>query len=237
VAATYSIAVNYGGSAIQNSPFSVVIQPGPPSSLTQVSGGGGLPSGTHNVVSTFVLVAYDSFDNLDTVGGHHFVVKLSNNNHVIFRGWLTDTNNGDYTVSYNVTSAGNYSVYVSVAHDALNGTGLGLTGNYYNNRWLQGSAVLSRVDQLINFNWGTDLITPTANNYVSVSWTGFVKADFAQNYTFTVNVDDGCRLYVNNILIIDQWNGNGYGVYIGYYAFPIANILYDIRLDYRQKYQ
>lgn len=37
-------------------------------------------------------------------------------------------------------------------------------------------------------------------------WTGYVSPLYAQTYTFYINVIQG-RLWVNNILIIDNWNG------------------------------
>ena len=70
-----------------------------------------------------------------------------------------------------------------------NGNGDGLTGAYYNNRWLQDSPVLTRIDKYIDFEWGTDLVTPSAKDYVSVRWTGYIKPQYQETYTFYVDVD------------------------------------------------
>jgi beta-glucosidase len=84
--------------------------------------------------------------------------------------------------------------------------GNGLSGAYYNNRWLSGTPVLTRIDKFIDLDWGTtQLITPSAQSYVSVLWTGFVQPPVSGSVTFTVQVDDGARLFVDSVLVIDAW--------------------------------
>ena len=79
-------------------------------------------------------------------------------------------------------------------------------GEYYNNRTLSGAPDLVRYESTINFDWGRlgpgDGISPTD---FSVRWTGFFE--FAGGtYRFTITCDDGARVWVDDVLIIDQWH-------------------------------
>ena len=78
-------------------------------------------------------------------------------------------------------------------------------GEYFNNRTLSGAPVLTRQDAAINFNWGSG--SPGANVPVdnfSARWTRTVNLP-AGVYRFHARSDDGVRVWVNNILLIDEW--------------------------------
>ena len=79
------------------------------------------------------------------------------------------------------------------------------TGCYYNNITLSGIPSLVRVDNLINFNWGTDSPAPavTPLNF-SVRWQGYFTFQ-AGEYTFNTIASDGLRLYIDGELILDRW--------------------------------
>jgi hypothetical protein len=78
-------------------------------------------------------------------------------------------------------------------------------GEYYNNRSLSGSPALVRDDAAINFSWGTG--SPgtgiNADNF-SVRWTNYVSLA-AGTYRFTVRADDGVRLWIDDVLVLDRW--------------------------------
>jgi hypothetical protein len=64
---------------------------------------------------------------------------------------------------------------------------------------------LTRTDNSVNFNWGVNAPDPLVPvDYFSAKWTGNFTFE-AANYEFSVTADDGVRLYVDNILVIDQW--------------------------------
>jgi len=78
-------------------------------------------------------------------------------------------------------------------------------GEYFNNMSLSGSAVLCRDDGNVNFDWGG------GGPGGSVPADGF-SARWTRDMTFTAGLyrfhlvgDDGVRLYVDGILVIDQW--------------------------------
>ncbi|MCL7453734.1 MAG: PA14 domain-containing protein [Anaerolineae bacterium] len=79
-------------------------------------------------------------------------------------------------------------------------------GEYYNNRSLQPSSVLVRNDRVVDFAFspGQSPASAVPNENWSARWTRNWNFDEG-NYRFHVLVDDGARLWVNDILIIDAW--------------------------------
>ncbi len=78
-------------------------------------------------------------------------------------------------------------------------------GEYFNNTTLSGNPALVRDDQDINFDWGVGAPDPAvaADNF-SIRWRRtlpFVAGD----YVFTTYTDDGVRVYLDGVLIIDDW--------------------------------
>ncbi|MCB0180790.1 MAG: hypothetical protein KDI62_21345 [Anaerolineae bacterium] len=78
-------------------------------------------------------------------------------------------------------------------------------GAYWPNVNLFGEPLLVRDDPSINFDWGTGAPAPgMPNNNFSVRWDRLV--DFApDSYRFTLVVDDGARVWIDDRLIIDEW--------------------------------
>ena len=79
-------------------------------------------------------------------------------------------------------------------------------GEYYNNRWLSGPPVLTRNDVEVNFNWG--YASPGAGipaDGFSVRWTRNEYFGQSANFTFTLRTDDGARLWIDGVLVIDAW--------------------------------
>jgi hypothetical protein len=78
-------------------------------------------------------------------------------------------------------------------------------GEYFDNTTLSGTPTVVRDDPYVNLNWGTGSPAPGIGvDGFSVRWTR--DLDLATGtYRFTVTVDDGVRLWVNNQLLIDAW--------------------------------
>ncbi len=86
------------------------------------------------------------------------------------------------------------------------GNGTGLSGEYYADKKLT-SRVLTRTDARINFNWKSASPDPQVPvDRFSARWSGFVEPQYTGQYTFSTNTDDGSRLWVNGVKIVDQWN-------------------------------
>ncbi len=68
----------------------------------------------------------------------------------------------------------------------------------------------------------------------SVRWTGKIKPQFTETYTFTTTADDGVRLYVDGRLIIDNWVDQVATSRTGSIALE-AGRLYDIKMEYYER--
>jgi len=82
----------------------------------------------------------------------------------------------------------------------------GLLGEYFNNMTLSGPATGTRVDAPVDFNWPADPgVAGIGNDVFSVQWDGLLRATTSGNYQFETVSDDGVRLYVDNVLVINNW--------------------------------
>jgi hypothetical protein len=104
-------------------------------------------------------------------------------------------------------------------------------GEYYNNTTLSGSPALVRDDAQINFNWGDGSPAPgvVGADKFSARWTRTLDLS-AGSYRFTLTVDDGSRLWVNNHLLIDTWQDQAPRTYTGEIYLPGGAI--PIKLEY-----
>ena len=91
------------------------------------------------------------------------------------------------------------SILVGVA------AGTGLKGQYYDNMDFT-SLNFTRIDPQVNFDWGAGSPSNSmAASTYSVRWSGLLLAPESGNYMFSTLNSDGVRLYVNGILVIDDW--------------------------------
>ena len=103
-------------------------------------------------------------------------------------------------------------------------------GEYFNNADLSGTPSLVRNDPSINFNWGVGWPNPkiSADNF-SVRWTRTLY--FNQGtFHFTARADDGLRVFVDNVVLIDQWHiasGDTYAVDV-----PLGTGYHALRVEY-----
>ncbi|RLC83073.1 MAG: hypothetical protein DRI61_00375 [Chloroflexi bacterium] len=79
------------------------------------------------------------------------------------------------------------------------------TGLYFNNPTLSGVPTVVRQDAKVDFDWGAGSPHPSipADNF-SVRWFRTVDLPGGR-YRFFVTVDDGVRLWVDGVLLIDKW--------------------------------
>src|SRR5512137_2547490 len=77
---------------------------------------------------------------------------------------------------------------------------------YYNNTVLAGTPVLVREESAIDHDWGIRSPGPgvQADNF-SARWTRAVTLEYSGNYRFYMSSDDGMRVWVDDILLFDQW--------------------------------
>jgi beta-glucosidase len=82
----------------------------------------------------------------------------------------------------------------------------GFKAEYFNNKELQGTPVLVRTDEQVNFDWSRGRPSPEINeDGFSVRWTGkFVPPESGQ-YELGAMFDDGVRVYLDGRLLVDAW--------------------------------
>ncbi|MCA9922194.1 MAG: SH3 domain-containing protein [Anaerolineales bacterium] len=75
---------------------------------------------------------------------------------------------------------------------------------YWNNKTLSGDPVLVRQEPNLNHDWGSGAPTGVNVDNFSARWKRTINTS-AGTYRFTVTMDDGMRVWVDNALILDSW--------------------------------
>ena len=110
----------------------------------------------------------------------------------------------------------------------------GLTGEYFAGITLVPPAHI-RNDTTVNFNWGNGFGDPNVGGELfSVRWSGRVTPQFSEMYRFYANSDDGVRLWVNNVLLVNNWTDHGPVENSGTINLT-AGQSYDIRMEYYER--
>jgi hypothetical protein len=83
--------------------------------------------------------------------------------------------------------------------------GGGVRADYYRDTGLRDIA-MTRIDPQINFNWGEGEADPAVgDDGFSIRWTGEVEAAYTETYTFYPKTDDGVRLWVDGVQLVNSW--------------------------------
>ena len=121
-------------------------------------------------------------------------------------------------------------------------TGNGLLGQYYTNssqtytnsqNFNPTNLFLTRVDPVIDFNWTNGQLPDLSNGLYTVRWTGQIEPQLSDTYFFAVASDDGCKLWVNDQLLINKWQAQGLTTWTNAIALQ-GGVRYDIKLEYLQ---
>lgn len=129
-------------------------------------------------------------------GGYHFQAWSDGGaqQHTITAG----TSNATYTASFQM-------------HECLAGQ---YRAEYFNTQDLTGWPVLVRCEEApLAHDWGTESPAPEINpDHFSVRWTGRFFFPTSRQL-FTATADDGIRLYVDGVVLIDEWHDQGTTTY------------------------
>jgi len=103
-------------------------------------------------------------------------------------------------------------------------------GEYWANSSLSGLPAFTRNDVAINFDWsgGAPINGLPVDNF-SARWTRTLPFDNAV-YRFTLRADDGVRLYIDGLLIIDEWHDADGRTYTRDVQLSAGN--HSLRIDY-----
>ncbi|KQR66896.1 glycoside hydrolase family 3 N-terminal domain-containing protein [Pedobacter sp. Leaf176] len=138
-------------------------------------------------------------------------------------------------VNYTQGSFRNTKNYVVIDSSFLSSNNKkGLSGAYFNSIDLSGKPVLNRIDKQLDFMW--TLYSPneklTTDNY-SVRWEGDVKIPKSGTYKIGLEGNDGYRLFINDKLLVDQWDKSSYHARLVDFDFE-ANKSYPIKIEFRE---
>jgi LysM repeat protein len=105
-------------------------------------------------------------------------------------------------------------------------------GEYWNNRYLSGNSKYASYSQTVDFNWGTK---GPGNGIGGANFSArFTRSRYFDPglYRFYVQVDDGVRVWVDNVLIIDQWHDSAPKLYTADKQLSAGN--HTLQIDYYQ---
>ena len=125
----------------------------------------------------------------------------------------TSTTTTSTTVPASTTSTTSTTTTTPATTTTVPGTCPAITGwkgEYFNNVNLTGAPALCRDDASINFNWGSG--APAGglpSNQFAVRWTRS-QTFAAGTYTFVLGSDDGGRLFIDGVKVIDAWGDRSY---------------------------
>ncbi|UUF16637.1 MULTISPECIES: glycoside hydrolase family 3 N-terminal domain-containing protein [Flavobacterium] len=93
------------------------------------------------------------------------------------------------------------SKYLFTPDEAQNG----LKGEYFNNRNVEGTPALTRIDNQLEFDWPWSPGDGVTDDDFSIRWTGYIKSDKAFDGWIGLSSDDGIRMWIDDQLVIDNW--------------------------------
>ena len=114
----------------------------------------------------------------------------------------------------------------------INAQANGLTAQYYNDANL-GTLVFTRTDPNVDYDFpeNTAPSPGIVTNHYSMRWSGKIIPRFSELYTFSTLSDDGVRLYVNGVQLVNNWTDHGSTTDSGTIALT-ANVPVTIVLEY-----
>jgi glucose/arabinose dehydrogenase len=82
-----------------------------------------------------------------------------------------------------------------------------LTATYFKNMTLTAPAITTRTESNIDNDWGLGApnVAGVPIDTFSIRYEGTIMPPVTGAYVFTATVDDGVRLWVNGVLVIDKW--------------------------------
>lgn len=143
--------------------------------------------------------------------------------------WISPTG-GTHTVTARAIDddgVGAFSDPITVTSLSVNG----LLAQYFDNQNFTGTSI-TRIDPVVDFNYGQGSPDPRiANDSFSARWTGRVRSSVSGLHTFATRSDDGARVYVDGMLVVNGWFDQGVTRHQGTIMLQ-ANEFYEIVVEY-----
>ncbi|PHQ23830.1 hypothetical protein CLH62_19020 [Marinobacter guineae] len=129
-------------------------------------------------------------------------------------GFRSENLSGDARVQVGQVAAGQQWSDVVSCECYQNGLEATYYNNYNRNDPFPETPDLTRLDPVVDFNWGSGPPDPAINsNQFAVQWQGSLEVPVDGEYQFIARTDDGVRLWVDNLdtAIIDDWSDRSVG--------------------------
>ncbi len=111
--------------------------------------------------------------------------------------------------------------------------GAGWLAQFYNNMDLQPPPVATRYDPWIGFEWKTGSPLPQVrNDFFSIRWTTTAYLE-AGTYRFCAMIDDGARIFVDGVRVLDEWHPTNGLSFCGKHAVAAGN--HNIEVQYYEE--
>ena len=108
----------------------------------------------------------------------------------------------------------------------------GLKGEYFKELIPTEKPTLTRNDKQLDFSWTLFPPDPVLSlDHYSVRWSGQLTAPETGVYKIGLDGNDGYRLYINNVLLVDNWRKQTYSTRLADYSFE-KDKSYDIRVEF-----
>ena len=88
------------------------------------------------------------------------------------------------------------------------------------------------MDRYLSFNWGTNLLTAEAADFVSVQWFGKIRAPYLEEFTFILSADDGVKMYFQGEVAVDRWDSCCDD--ISFSTAMTKDEFYDVVIEYKE---
>ena len=200
--------------AIANVPFQVDVQAVVASGVKSVIGGERFLAVVENDMRTWAT----STETYRPDGQRHSPRTLCS---------VVDNGNGLYTVNGVMKEQGVYQLRIWHAFP------LGLKGTYHRDAYMENVA-LERIDRFVNFTWGHGRLLPRGADYISIRWTGVLRADSTDLYHMKIDADDHARLWVDGSLLIDHWHEQRADLEPFRTVSFEKDALYEVVMEYRE---
>lgn len=107
----------------------------------------------------------------------------------------------------------------------------GLKAEFYDGANFNRFVAVQYVDNIDMYWNDTPPVSGIDPHVCSIRWTGKLKPTKSGSYKFSARVDDGIRVWIDDQLIIDQWELNDVGKFVSDFDF-VANTEYDLKVEY-----
>lgn len=116
----------------------------------------------------------------------------------------------------------------------ITASGASLKGEYFNNanKSLTGTPTVTVARDTVDHDWGNGApVTGIGADNFAARFTGTFVAPAAGTYTFRVRADDGVRLWVSGVLLVDKWIDQGPTNYDASVTLT-AGQSFDVKIEY-----